>query len=483
MNTPQPATEGRPEPGQDGTLRPVVTRFAPSPTGFLHIGGARTALFNWLFARRHGGRFLLRIEDTDRARSTPEATEAIYDGMRWLGLDWDGDAVSQFSRAARHQAAAEAMIAAGTAYRCWATKEEIDAFRETAKAEGRPPLFESPWRDHTGPAPDAPFVVRLKAPRAGAVTVADAVQGTVTWKADQLDDLILLRSDGTPTYMLAVVVDDHDMAVTHVIRGDDHLTNAARQTLIYQGLGWETPVFAHIPLIHGSDGAKLSKRHGALGVEEYAKMGYLPEAMRNYLARLGWSHGDDEFFTTEQAIAWFGLEAIGKGAARFDFAKLENLNGQHMRSAEDARLVAALVDLRQRRGMAPLDAPRQARLLAAMPGLKERAKTLIELEDLAYYLLADRPLEPDQKAAKLLDEAGRGLLARLKPRLEDLKSFDRETAEAAVRAFAEAEALKLGKVAQPLRAALTARAVSPGVFEVMETLGRDETLARLQDVV
>ncbi len=461
----------------------IVSRFAPSPTGFLHIGGARTALFNWLFARHHGGRFLLRIEDTDRARSTPEATEAIFEGMRWLGLDWDGEAVSQAARQARHAEVAEAMVAAGTAYRCWATKEEIDAFRERAKAEGRPPLFESPWRDHAGPAPEGPSVVRLKAPKEGTVTVADAVQGEVTWGADKLDDLILLRSDGTPTYMLAVVVDDRDMGVTHVIRGDDHLTNAARQTLISRAMGWETPVFAHIPLIHGPDGAKLSKRHGALGVEEYAKMGYLPEAMRNYLARLGWSHGDDEFFTTEQAVAWFGLEAVGRAPARFDFAKLENLNGQHMRAASDERLVAALEDLRVRRGMATLDAAARARLLQAMPGLKERAKTLIELEDLAYYLLAERPLEPDAKAAKLLDGDARALLGRLKARLEDLKGFDKASAEAAVRAFAENEALKLGKVAQPLRAALTARAVSPGVFDVMETLGREETLARLEDAL
>ncbi len=461
----------------------VVTRFAPSPTGFLHIGGARTALFNWLFARGRGGRFLLRIEDTDRARSTPEATEAIFAGMRWLGLDWDGEAVSQASRVARHQEAAEAMLGAGTAYRCYATKEEIDAFREAAKAAGRPPMFESPWRDHDGPAPDAPSVIRLRAPREGQVRVEDAVQGPVTWDAGQLDDLILLRSDGTPTYMLAVVVDDHDMGVTHVIRGDDHLTNAARQTLIFKGLGWDTPVFAHIPLIHGPDGAKLSKRHGALGVEEYAKMGYLPEAMRNYLARLGWSHGDDEFFSTEQATAWFGLETCGKAPARFDFVKLANLNGQHMRAAEDARLVEALDDLRSRRGTAPLDAGRRAQLLGAMPGLKDRAKTLLELEDLAYYILADRPLEPDAKAAKLLDDPARALLRRLTARLKDLDSFAKHDVEAEIRSFAEVEGLKLGKVAQPLRAALTARAVSPGVFDVMETLGRDETLARLEDAV
>ncbi|MGF1500219.1 MAG: glutamate--tRNA ligase [Paracoccaceae bacterium] len=461
----------------------TVTRFAPSPTGFLHIGGARTALFNWLFARRHGGRFLLRIEDTDRARSTPEATEAIYAGMRWLGRDWDGEAISQVTRLARHREAAEQMLETGAAYRCYASQEEIEAFRERARAEGRPPLFESPWRDHDGAAPDAPFAVRLKAPRDGTVTVEDAVQGSVTWAADQLDDLILLRSDGTPTYMLAVVVDDHDMGVTHVIRGDDHLTNAARQTLIYRGLGWEPPVFAHIPLIHGPDGAKLSKRHGALGVEEYARMGYLPEAMRNYLARLGWSHGDDEFFTTEQAIGWFGLEAVGRSPARFDFAKLENLNGQHMRATEDAALLAELERFRDLSERPAIAAAKRARLEAAMSGLKDRAKTLIELEELAYYILADRPLDLDAKAAKLLDDDARARLARLTAKLQAASDWDKEAVETCVREFAEAEGLKLGKVAQPLRAALTARAVSPGVFDVMDTLGQEESLARLGDVI
>jgi len=460
----------------------IVTRFAPSPTGFLHIGGARTALFNWLFARHHGGRFLLRIEDTDRARSTPEATQAIFAGLTWLGLDWDGEAVSQVSRVSRHAEVVEEMLAAGTAYRCFSTKEEIDAFREAAKAEGRPPLFESPWRD-ADPAthPDAPYAVRLKAPREGQITVEDAVQGRVVWEAATLDDLILMRSDGTPTYMLAVVVDDHDMGVTHVIRGDDHLTNAARQTLIFRAMGWDVPVFAHIPLIHGPDGAKLSKRHGALGVEAYAEMGYLPEAMRNYLARLGWSHGDDEFFTTDQMVEWFGLDTVGKAPARMDFAKLENLNGQHMRAADDAALVSALADHMARLGR-PLTEAKRPLLLAAMAGLKPRAKTLIELEDLAYYLLAERPLIPDEKAAKQLDEAGRALLGRIAPKIAVAAPFDHETLEAMARDFAEAEGLKLGKVAQPLRAALTARAVSPGVFEVMETLGRDETLARIADV-
>ncbi|MEL6278596.1 MAG: glutamate--tRNA ligase [Pseudomonadota bacterium] len=458
----------------------VVTRFAPSPTGFLHIGGARTALFNWLFARRNGGRFVLRIEDTDRERSTSEATEAIFEGMRWLGLEWDGDAISQFSRVDRHAEVAHELLSRGAAYKCFATKEEIDAFREKAKAEGRPPLFLSPWRDaDPSTHPDAPYVVRLRAPRDGETVVEDAVQGRVAWKNETLDDLILLRSDGTPVYMLAVVVDDHDMGVTHVIRGDDHLTNAARQSLIYHAMAWPTPVFAHIPLIHGPDGAKLSKRHGALGVEAYRDMGYLPEAMRNYLARLGWSHGDDEFFTTDQAVAWFGLDSVGKSPARFDFAKLENLNGQHMRAASDTDLLTQIDALLAAQQKPAIPALAREKMLAAMPGLKERAKSLNELIDSAYYLLAERPLQPDEKAAKLLTTEARALLGRLTTHLQNASEWSVSGLEEIVRAFAEAEGLKLGKVAQPMRAALTARAVSPGVFDVLEVLGREESLARL----
>ncbi|MBY8975808.1 glutamate--tRNA ligase [Rhodobacteraceae bacterium NNCM2] len=458
-----------------------VTRFAPSPTGFLHIGGARTALFNWLFARHNGGTFLLRIEDTDRVRYTPEATQAILDGLKWLGLDWDGEAVSQFSRVERHKEVALQMLENGSAYRCYATKEEIDQFREEAKAAGRPPLFHSPWRDRTD-WPEGPYTIRLKAPREGTVTVEDAVQGTVTWKADQLDDLILMRSDGTPTYMHAVVVDDHDMGVTHIIRGDDHLTNAARQSLIYQANGWDVPVFAHIPLIHGPDGAKLSKRHGALGVEAYRDMGYLPEALRNYLARLGWSHGDDEFFTTEQAIEWFGLDAIGKSAARFDFTKLENLNGQHMRAASDERLLRAVEEHLAAQHKPALTEQQSARFLQAMPGLKERAKTIPELIDLAYYLLAERPLDYDDKARKHLTDDTILMLGKLTERLQNASSWSKEELETLVRSFAEDEGIKLGKVAQPLRASLTGRAVSPGVFDVMETLQKQEVLARLSDL-
>lgn len=461
----------------------VVTRFAPSPTGFLHIGGARTALFNWLFAKRNGGKFLLRIEDTDRARSTPEATEAIFAGMHWMGLDWDGEAVSQFERIERHAAAAARMLENGSAYRCYSTKEEIEAAREKAKAENVPKRFESPWRDKSEadwPA-GTPYAVRLKAPRDGETAVDDAVQGRVKWGNDHLDDLILLRSDGVPTYMLAVVVDDYEMGVTHVIRGDDHLTNAARQTLIYQGLEWDVPVFAHIPLIHGPDGAKLSKRHGALGVEEYEKMGYLPEAMRNYLARLGWSHGDEEFFTTEQAAEWFGLESVGKAAARFDFDKLTNLNGQHIRAATDERLVNACATLFAISEGAPMPDDHQERLLIAMSSLKEKAKTVHDLIDKSKYIFFSRPLNIDEKAQKQLTDDSRSMLGELTSHLREAKDWATEELETITKAFAEKREIKLGKIAQPLRAALTGGAASPGIYDVMVTLGKDETLARIND--
>lgn len=459
----------------------VVTRFAPSPTGYLHIGGARTALFNWLFARHHGGTFLLRIEDTDRARSTPEATEAIFEGMKWLGLDWDGEAVSQFARVERHKEMVEAMLAAGTAYKCYATKEEIDAFRAAAKAEKRSPTFVSPWRNANSAPENTPYVVRLKAPETGETVVNDEVQGKVTWKNETLDDLILLRSDGTPTYMLAVVVDDHDMGVTHVIRGDDHLTNAARQTLIYQGLGWDVPTFAHIPLIHGPDGKKLSKRHGALGVEEYRDMGYLSSAMRNYLARLGWSHGNDEFFTTEQAIKWFTLKTIGKSPARFDFKKLENLSGQHIRAANAADLFAEIESFVATQNNPPFTPDQKQVFTAHMDILKARAKTIPELIDMAYFFLGSRPFTPDAKASQLLDTVSRSMLNRLTSRLRNA-TWELENLEAEIRNFAEGEGLKLGKIAQPLRAALTGRGVSPSVFDMMVILGKKETLARLEDV-
>ena len=460
---------------------PVVTRFAPSPTGFLHIGGARTALFNWLFARANGGKFLLRIEDTDRARSTPEATDAIYAGLKWLGLDWDDEAISQFSRAARHAEVANQMLAAGNAYKCFATQDEIAAYRETAKNEGRSTVYRSPWRDSTD-LRDAPYVVRLKAPRDGETTVDDVVQGHVAWKNETLDDLILLRSDGTPTYMLAVVVDDHDMGVTHVIRGDDHLTNAARQVLILDAMGWPRPTYAHIPLIHGEDGAKFSKRHGAPAVEDYRDMGYPAEAMRNYLARLSWSHGDEEFFTTAQAIEWFGLDTISKGAARFDFKKLDNLSGQHIRAMDDTALMQLLTNYMALHQMPLPDADTCKTLITAMPALKERAKKLPDLLEMGHYLLTQRPIEMDERAASQIDDVSRGMLERLTERLRNA-NWSPHDLEATIKAFAGEEELKLGKVMQPMRSALTGRSTSPSIFDVLVHLGREESLARIDDVL
>ncbi|SDF96512.1 glutamate--tRNA ligase [Sulfitobacter delicatus] len=460
---------------------PVVTRFAPSPTGFLHIGGARTALFNWLYARGRGGKFLLRIEDTDRARSTPEATEAILKGMAWLGLDHDGEIVSQFENAPRHAAVARELLEAGKAYKCFATQEEIEAFREAAKAEGRSTLYRSPWRD-ADPAshPDAPYVVRIKAPLEGTTVIRDQVQGNVTIRNDQLDDMILLRSDGTPVYMLAVVVDDHDMGVTHVVRGDDHLNNAARQMMIYEAMGWEVPVWAHIPLIHGADGKKLSKRHGALGAQEYQVMGFPAAGMRNYLARLGWSHGDDEFFTDAQAKEWFDLSGIRKSPAQFDLKKLENLCGQHIAQADDAALRREIEAYLDAAGKAALTEAQADGLERAMYCLKDRAKTFPELLEKASFVLVDRPIQPDEKAAKNLDTVSRGILSELTPHLQNA-SWNKETLEEVLNGFAAAKDTKFGKLAGPLRAALAGRAVTPSVFDMMLVLGRDETLARLTD--
>ena len=461
--------------------QPIVTRFAPSPTGYLHIGGARTALFNWLYARGRGGKFLLRIEDTDRARSTPEATEAILKGLAWLGLDHDGEVVSQAARAERHAEVAHQMLAAGHAYKCFSSQEEIQAFRDAARAENRSTLFQSPWRD-ADPAshPDTPYAIRLKAPRAGETVIADKVQGDVTIRNDQLDDMILLRSDGTPVYMHAVVVDDHDMGVTHVIRGDDHLNNAARQQLVYEAMGWDVPVWAHIPLIHGPDGKKLSKRHGALGVAEYQAMGYPAAGMRNYLARLGWSHGDDEVFTDAQARAWFDLSGIGKSPARFDFKKLENICGHHIAAADDAALLQELLAYLEVIGQPPLESAKIALLEAAMPVLKERAKTFPELLEKAAFVLLDRPIAPDEKAARALDTASRGILNQLTPQLQNA-SWSRDDLEHVLNRFAEEQDTKFGKLAGPLRAALSGRSVSPSVFDMMLVLGRDESIARLKD--
>jgi glutamyl-tRNA synthetase len=461
----------------------VVTRFAPSPTGFLHIGGARTALFNWLFARHHGGEFRLRIEDTDRKRSTPEAIDAIIEGMSWLGLKWDGDVVYQSQNAERHAEVAQELLDGGDAYHCYATPEELTEMREKARAEGRRAGYDGRWRDRDpkdAPAGVSP-TVRLKAPRDGETVLNDLVQGEVRVANQELDDMILLRSDGSPTYMLSVVVDDHDMGITHAVRGDDHLTNAFRQAQIFRALDWKLPEYAHIPLIHGPDGGKLSKRHGALGVDAYREMGYLPEAMRNYLLRLGWSHGDDEIISTEQAIEWFGLESVGKSPARFDFQKLENLNGIYIREAEDQHLVAVVAEgLTVIIGSKP-ESIHLERLLMAMPGLKERAKMIPELVENARFCVEKRPLDLDTKAQKLIDDEARSRLARLLSRLDTIDDWTEQSLDATVRAFAESEGLKLGKVAQPLRAALTGRTVSPGIFDVLLVLGREESLARIGD--
>jgi glutamyl-tRNA synthetase len=466
----------------------VITRFAPSPTGYLHIGGARTVLFNWLYAKAKGGRMLLRIEDTDRARSTEGAILAILDGLRWLELDWDGEPVYQLARAERHQAIAEQLLAEGKAYRCYATPEELKAMRERAHADGRPSTYDGLWRDR-GPweAPSGVHpAIRFKAPREGETVINDRVQGDVIFQNKDLDDLVLLRGDGTPTYNLSVVVDDHDMNITHIIRGVDHLTNAARQAQIYAALGWKMPIFAHVPLIHGPDGAKLSKRHGALGVESYRAMGYLPVALRNYLVRLGWSHGDDEVMCTEQMIEWFDLDGIGRSPARFDFAKLESLNGHYLRATPDAKIVqrlkALVPELPEGAELAArIDAKGWRKLERAMPGLKQRAKTLVELLNNAAYLLARRPIALDAPAAKLLDAAARETLAGILPRLEKVEPWNPETLEACVKQFAEETGRKLGKVAQPMRGALTGRATSPGIFDVLDVLGREESLARVRD--
>ena len=470
------ATTDSGHPAQGG----VVTRFAPSPTGFLHLGGARTALFNLLFARHHGGRFLLRIEDTDRARSTQPAIDAILSGMRWLGLDWDGDAVFQFARAERHAAVAHAMVANGHAYRCYMTAAEIAAQRAEADAAKRPLRIRSEWRDRSDGPDGAPFVVRLRAPQEGATTVPDLVQGKVTVQNAELDDLILLRSDGTPTYMLAVVVDDHDMQVTHVIRGDDHLNNAFRQLPIVRAMdavegGWPDPIYAHIPLIHGSDGAKLSKRHGAVGIEAYRDdLGILPDALDNYLLRLGWGHGDAEIISRAEATRWFDLAGVGKSPSRFDLKKLESLNGHYIREADDARLAGLVADRIGRAGDAAL-------IERAMPFLKPRAANLNELAAGTDFLFAARPLPIDAAAAPLLAGDAPVILAATHAALDALGGWDTEALDAAVRQVAEERGLKLGQVAQPLRAALTGRKTSPGIFDVLALLGREESLGRIAD--
>ena len=460
----------------------VVTRFAPSPTGTLHIGSARTALFNWLFSRRHGGQFLLRVEDTDKERSTEASTQAIYRGLEWLGLDFDGQPISQAANSKRHAEVAHAMLDAGHAYKCFATQDEIAAFRDVAHAEKNSTLFRSTWRDVADcDHPDSPYVVRLKAPRDGQTVIKDQVQGDVTIRNDQLDDMVLLRSDSTPVYMLAVVVDDHDMGVTHVIRGDDHLNNAARQIQIYIAMGWDLPVYAHIPLIHGPDGKKMSKRHGATGVEEYQALGYSAAGMRNYLARLGWSHGDDEFFTDSQAQSWFDLEHIGKSPSRFDFKKLANVSGQHIAQTENAALLHELQGYLAATAAPTLNDAQKLAFLKGVYCVKDRAKTMAELLEKSAFMLNARPLDFDQKAKQTLDIVSIGILIELTPQLQNV-IWNREALEALVGILAESHNTKLGKLAAPLRAALSGRVVSPSVFDMMLVLGRDETIARLNDI-
>lgn len=461
----------------------IVTRFAPSPTGFLHIGNARTALFNWLYTRHVGGTFRLRIEDTDRARSTPEAIKAIFDGLAFLGIDWDGETVFQFARAARHAEVAREMLANGHAYYCYASPEELAQMREAQKKAGKSIRYDGRWRDRDpkeAPAGVKP-VIRLKAPTAGETIVEDLVQGTVRVANEQLDDMVLLRADGTPTYMHSVVVDDHDMEVTHIIRGDDHLTNAFRQSQIYNAMGWTIPRFAHIPLIHGADGAKLSKRHGALGVAEYPKMGFLPEAMRNYLLRLGWGHGDVDIISTEDAVKLFDIADIGRSPSRFDMAKLTNMNGHYIRAGDDAALLAQTEPFIAEKLGRPLTKAQRERLLRGMSGLKQRAKTLLELAEAALIYCRERPIPLDDKAKALLDEAGRAHIQSLSAAFAAMGDWSDAAAEAAVRAYVDSRGLKMGEVAQPLRAALTGQAQSPGLFEVIAALGRDETLGRLAD--
>jgi glutamyl-tRNA synthetase len=458
----------------------VITRFAPSPTGYLHIGSARTALFNWLYARHMGGKFLLRIEDTDRARSTDEAIDAIFDSMTWLGLTWDEDPVFQFTRAGRHGEVAHQLLAEGKAYRCYCSPDELEKMREEARAKNLPPRYDGRWRDRDpseAPAGVLP-VIRFKAPQEGETVIEDQVQGTVRLQNNQLDDMILLRADGTPTYMLSVVIDDHDMEITHIIRGDDHLTNAFRQQHLYHACGWNVPIFAHIPLIHGPDGAKLSKRHGALGAEAYRDLGFLPEAMRNYLLRLGWGHGDDEVIPTEQAIAWFDLPAIGRSPARFDVAKLTNLNAHYMREAEDVRLVDMIMRPLSEIFHRTLSVEERNRIVRGMPGLKQRAKTVVELVENARFYIERQAF--DEKAEKFLNPEFIMMVEPVIARLKTLPEFNESATEAVVREIAEATGQKLGNLAQPLRVLLTGSTISPSIFEVMEVLGQKETLKRLE---
>ena len=463
----------------------VTTRFAPSPTGFLHIGGARTALFNWLYAKHTGGKFLLRIEDTDRKRSTDEAVKAIYEGLKWLGLEWDDTVLSQYERRERHREVAEELLNRGLAYKCYCSRDELAEMREAAKAEGRSILYDGRWRDRD--ASEAPTgvdpVIRLKSPLEGETVLQDVIQGDVTVGNDQLDDMVLLRGDGSPTYMLAVVVDDHDMKISHVIRGDDHLTNAFRQAQIYKAMNWDLPAFAHMPLLHGSDGAKLSKRHGALGVEAYRDMGFLPEAVNNYLLRLGWSHGDDEIISQAQAIDWFDVKDVGKAATRFDMDKLTNLNGHYIREAENDRLVDLVLPIITESLDGKLADQGVDRLKNGMTGLKDRAKNIIELAENATFYALQRPISYTDKASKLLDEAAREALCNIRGVLDESSGWTQVELEVSLKEYVTSTDTKIGKIAQPLRAAMTGTTVSPGIFEVLEVLGKEEVLGRLDDAL
>ena len=460
----------------------VVTRIAPSPTGFMHIGTARTALFNWLYARGRNGKFYIRIEDTDQKRSTAEANEVIINGLNWLGLDYDGDIVSQFERAPRHVEIAEKLLKNGKAYKCFSSPEEIQTFKEAALEGGTSTLFKSPWRN-ADPSnyPDSPYVIRIKAPETGETIIQDEVQGKISIKNNQLDDMVLLRSDGSPVYMLAVVVDDHDMGITHVIRGDDHLNNAARQNLIYEALGWNIPVYAHIPLIHGEDGKKMSKRHGATSIEEYELSGYPARGLRNYLARLGWSHGDDEYFTDQQALEWFNLIDIGKSAARFDLKKLQFLSGQHLKNSDDAALLHETLEFLTKVKGQSLSENKILLLKKGLYCLKDRVKTLSELVEKASFILNNRPIEVSSDAKLSLDETGVAMLDTLTPHLQNV-TWKREELEKICNSVAESFGVKFGKLAPPIRSALSGQTKTPSVFDMMLVLGRNETIARLTNV-
>ncbi len=463
----------------------VVTRFAPSPTGSLHLGGARTALFNWLYARHFNGKFLLRIEDTDRERSTAGAVQAIYDGINWLGLNWDGDAVSQFSRANEHRKTVQKLLASGNAYKCYCTPQELAEMRDSARADGRPVKYDGRWREKTdADKPNGiPPVIRLKTTQEGETIINDIVQGVIKVRNEQIDDMVLMRADGTPTYMLAVVVDDHDMGVTHIIRGDDHLTNSFRQYQLYDALGWKIPKFAHIPLIHGSDGAKLSKRHGAVGIDSFRDDGFLPETMRNYLLRLGWAHGDEEIISTKQAIKWFNLGSVGKSPSRFDIGKLKNLNAHYMRVADKKMLFSLMKTELSKKLERDLNKKEETRIFQGMDELKERAKTVLELSNSAFFYIAPRPLEMSEKAAKLLNVDGIMYISMIYKKLTKLTNWTGRELEITLNELAKSQNAKLGQFAQPLRAALTGSNVSPGIFIVMEILGQSETLGRLNDVL